>query len=43
LNGSLIKEEVYRDANKMRDAQFEIAEVEDELNTANQEWESWAS
>ncbi len=43
LNGSLVNEEVYRDANKMRDVQFEIAEAEDELNTANQEWETWAS
>jgi len=43
LNGSLVKEEVYRDADKMRDVQFEIAEAEDELNTANEEWESWAS
>jgi hypothetical protein len=23
--------------------QFEIAEVEDELTTANEEWEQWAS
>ena len=43
LNGMLINEEVYRDADKMRDVQFEIAEVEDQLSVANEEWESWAS
>ncbi len=43
LNASLTKEEVYRDANKLRDTQFEIAEVENELTEANKEWESWAS
>ena len=43
LNGLLVKEEVYRDADRMREVQFEIAEVEDELSQANEEWESWAS
>lgn len=43
LNGLLVKEEIYRDADKMRETQFEIAEVEDELSQANEEWESWAS
>ncbi|MFT7484180.1 MAG: ATP-binding cassette subfamily F protein 3 [Candidatus Paceibacteria bacterium] len=43
LNAMLVNEDVYRDANKLRDVQFEIAEVEDELSKANEEWESWAS
>ncbi|MFT7671114.1 MAG: ATP-binding cassette subfamily F protein 3 [Planctomycetota bacterium] len=43
LNGMLTKEEVYRDANKMRDMQFDIAEAENELTKANEEWESWSS
>jgi len=43
LNGELVKEEVYRDPARMRETQFEIAEVEDELSRANEEWESWAS
>jgi len=43
LNGQLVKEEVYRDADKLREVQFEIAEAEDQLNTANEEWESLAS
>ena len=43
LNGMLTQEEVYRDADKMREVQFEIAEAEDELSQANEEWESWAS
>jgi ATP-binding cassette subfamily F protein 3 len=43
LHGLLVKEEVYRDADRLREVQFEIAEVEDELSKANEEWESWAS
>jgi len=43
LNGRLTQEEVYRDPHKLRDTQFEIAEVEVELSQANEEWESWAS
>ncbi len=38
-----MKEEVYRDGERLREVQFEIAEVEDELTTANEEWEQWAS
>jgi len=41
LNGELTREEVYRDAERMRDVQIEISEVERELAEANEEWESW--
>ena len=41
LNGELAKEDVYRDAARMRDTQIEIDEVERELAEANEEWESW--
>jgi ATP-binding cassette subfamily F protein 3 len=43
LNAEIVKEEVYRDGERLREVQFEIAEVEDELTTANEEWEQWAS
>lgn len=43
LNESLTKEEVYTDADKVRDAQYRIAELERELEAANAEWESWLS
>ncbi|MCB9903062.1 MAG: ABC-F family ATP-binding cassette domain-containing protein [Planctomycetes bacterium] len=43
LNESLTKEEVYTDAEKVRDAQYRIAELERELEAANAEWESWLS
>ena len=43
LNDSLTREEIYTDADKMRDAQFRIAELEKELEDANAEWEAWLS
>ncbi|MCB9915506.1 MAG: ABC-F family ATP-binding cassette domain-containing protein [Planctomycetes bacterium] len=42
LNASLMDEAVYRDADRTRDVQFEIAEVEAELEQANEEWMNWA-
>ncbi len=41
LNGQLTREEVYRDAARMKDVQIDIAEVELELSEANEEWENW--
>ena len=34
-------EEVFRDPGKLRDIQFEIAELENELATSYEEWENW--
>ena len=45
LNGlrqSLGTEEVYKDQEAAREAQFRIAELERELEEANEEWEQWA-
>jgi ATP-binding cassette, subfamily F, member 3 len=42
LNADLMKEEVYRDAARAREVQFEIAELEAELENANEEWMNWA-
>jgi ATP-binding cassette subfamily F protein 3 len=41
LNADLMKEEVYRDAARARDVQYEIAELEAELEEANEEWMNW--
>ena len=41
LNGSMTSEEVYSDAEKMRETQFRIAEVEAELELSNDEWMNW--
>jgi ATP-binding cassette subfamily F protein 3 len=42
LQASLITEDVYRNAPKMREAQMRIAECERELEAANEEWMNWA-
>ena len=41
LQESLVSEEVYRNASKMRDTQTRIAECERELESANEEWLNW--
>lgn len=41
LNASLVTEEFYRDAGKMRDAQYRLAELERDLTNANKQWEEW--
>ena len=41
LHADVATEAVYRDADKLRDTQFRIAEVEHELAQANEEWENW--
>ena len=42
LNASLVTEELYRNAQRMRDAQTRIAEIEVELADANEQWLNWA-
>ncbi|MBL8859587.1 MAG: ABC-F family ATP-binding cassette domain-containing protein [Planctomycetes bacterium] len=42
LQATLVDEDTYRNADKMRDAQMRIAEVERDLAEANHEWENWA-
>jgi hypothetical protein len=34
-------EEVFRDPARLKETQIRIAEVEDELARANEEWENW--
>ncbi len=41
LNEALASEAVYRDPGKLRDTQFQIAEVETQLEAANEEWVNW--
>ncbi|MDZ4774603.1 MAG: ABC-F family ATP-binding cassette domain-containing protein [Planctomycetota bacterium] len=41
LQASLVSEDIYRNPNKMRDAQMRIAELERDLADANHEWENW--
>ena len=41
LNVAVGSESVFRDPDKLRETQFEIAEVEDDLARANEEWEAW--
>ena len=43
LRESLGKEEVYRDQDTAREVQYRIAELERELEEANEEWEQWAN
>jgi len=43
LRESLGTEAVYRDQEAAREAQFRIAELERELEEANEEWEQWAN
>ncbi len=42
LHASMTTEEVYSDPDKLRETQYELAEVERDLETANAEWEAWA-
>ena len=42
LHASMTTEEVYSNADKLRDTQYELAEVERDLDDANSEWEAWA-
>jgi ATP-binding cassette subfamily F protein 3 len=42
LRESLGTEEIYRDQAAARDAQYQIAELERDLEQANEEWEQWA-
>ena len=41
LNAALATEEVYSDAERLKETQFRIAEVEAELEISNEEWASW--
>jgi hypothetical protein len=41
LHAACTTEEVYRDAARLKETQIRIAEIEDELATANAEWEAW--
>ncbi|MDA1264961.1 MAG: ABC-F family ATP-binding cassette domain-containing protein [Planctomycetota bacterium] len=41
LNASMASEEVYSDTAKVLDIQFQAAEVERELEEANEEWANW--
>ena len=43
LMAELATEAVYRDADKARDAQFQLAEVERDLEEKNAQWEEWAA
>ena len=43
LRESLSTEEVYREQETAREVQFRIAELERELEDANEEWEQWAN
>ena len=43
LNESMTTEEVYSSPDKLRDVQFRVAEVESELESANEEWANWDS
>ena len=42
LRESLGTEKIYRDQAAARDAQYQIAELERDLEQANEEWEQWA-
>jgi ATP-binding cassette subfamily F protein 3 len=42
LNAALAEEDVYSDPDKLRATQFRIAELERELENANEEWANWA-
>jgi len=41
LHTAIATEDVFRDPARMKETQIRIAEVEDELARANEEWESW--
>lgn len=43
LSAAMTTEEVYRDADKMRECQMRLAEVERDLEERNQAWEEWVS
>ncbi|MBK7874942.1 MAG: ABC-F family ATP-binding cassette domain-containing protein [Planctomycetes bacterium] len=41
INASLVTEDVYRNAAKMKELQFRLAEIERDLGDANKQWEEW--
>jgi len=41
LNAAMATEEVYANADKLRETQYRIAEVEMELDRSNEEWMNW--
>ena len=41
LNAAMATEEVYGNPDKLRDTQFRLAEVEAQLEKANEDWASW--
>ncbi len=43
LNDSMVTEDFYRNATRMRDAQYRLAEIERDLADANKQWEEWIS
>ena len=42
LMAQMTTEEIYRDADKLRDVQFQLAEVERDLDDRNEQWANWA-
>jgi ATP-binding cassette subfamily F protein 3 len=42
LESTLAREEVYKNADAMRDAQVRLAEIERDLEDKNRQWEEWA-
>ena len=41
LHASLEQEQTYRDPQRLKETQLRLAEVEDELSSANAQWEAW--
>ncbi|MFT5051086.1 MAG: ATP-binding cassette subfamily F protein 3 [Chlamydiales bacterium] len=41
LHAKVATEDVYRDGERLKDTQIKIAEAENELSTANEEWGAW--
>ena len=41
LNAAMASEEIYSNPDKLMDTQFQAAEVERELEIANEEWANW--
>jgi ATP-binding cassette, subfamily F, member 3 len=41
LQASMMEEAVYSDSSKVRETQFRMAEIERELEVANEEWANW--
>jgi len=42
LTSSMADEKVYKDAELLRDAQYQLAEIERDLEQKNAQWESWS-